>query len=133
MDFSDSGSIVSVGNRAIKYSTGVLAGLLSAATLSFFSALIMTIDSVPDGAVSLFAYAVAAVSACVCGFIGVLRLKKSGLVNGVILGVALFGIRMILYMILSFSDITLAETILKLAVDVVFSAVGGIIAVNIRR
>ncbi len=135
MDFSEhnTSSAIDAGNKAIKFIVGVVAGVITAALVSLLAALVMTIDAVPDSTVGVFAYAVMALAAVVCGFVTVARIGSGGLINGLISGLIFFAVQTVAGLIFGGLSLFSAETVMHLVMDAVFAATGGIIAINIRK
>ncbi|MBE6904300.1 MAG: TIGR04086 family membrane protein [Ruminococcaceae bacterium] len=114
----------------------ILGGLIGAAIsvlLSVIFAVILATTSIADSSISVFALICAVAGAFVGGFISANRIKKNGLVSGLLACVVfLFIMFSVKTMLTGFSNISMSALI-YIAISLIASSVGGIFAVNRKR
>ena len=125
-------SIYSVGDKAIRYLTGALCGAVVSVILSLIFALFFTLTPVSESFVSAAAYIVFSLSAFLCGLISVLRLRTAGLINGFISGTCFFVLYAVFSLVFGSGSLFSVSTLIMLVLSIIFSTLGGILAVNIR-
>ena len=128
-------------NKEIKKSRGlpyniILGGLIGAAVsvlLLIIFAVILATTSMADSSIPVFTYICSFAGACVGGFISANRIKKNGLVTGLLSCVVfLFVIFSVKTMLTGFSNIGIS-TLIYIAISLIASSIGGIFAVNRKR
>lgn len=112
--------------------TGSLAGLVLFFLLTAISSAILWKTDADSEIYKYIILAVGGVSALVCGFIAVRPVRKNGIVFGALSVLPFFLITIVISMLISKSGVGLFGWIL-LGIQLVLSAIGGIIAVNKRK
>ena len=102
---------------------------LTAAVLTCLFAAVLAFGA-PDALITLFAYLIAVFSAFTAGFLAGRKMREGGLKIGLLSGAAVFLLHLLCTV--CFGAVT-ASCLIFLPVELLCGAVGGIVAVNLRR
>lgn len=120
-------------NETIKSLTiGVILGTAVISLLLIFCALLMSLGVIGIDFANICSTLSISIGAFIAGFFTLKKLKKNGLVTGLILGGILFLIFTCISLIATLSAPSLL-TLLKGIITVISSAIGGILGVNISN
>lgn len=112
------------------YLAGAISGLAAGVFFLFVCACILVSSNVSSSMAQAFVYISCGIGAISCGFVSVRKIRKKGLLNGLLAGSIYF---IVLYGIgfLSGEQISLqANVAIQLAVSVLGGSLGGVLAVN---
>ncbi|MBR3835545.1 MAG: TIGR04086 family membrane protein [Clostridia bacterium] len=121
-----------IRNVIIKALVGALTGVVLFFVMSAVAAFALWKTDSNSGMYQYILLAIGAVSALVCGFVAVRPVRKNGIAVGALSVLPAYLVTILVSILVSKSGVGLFGWIL-LAVQVVFSAIGGIIAVNKRK
>lgn len=116
----------------IKALTGSLVGIILFFALNALASLILWKADTDESVYKFVSLVIGAVTAFVCGFVAVRPTRKNGVAVGALSVLPVYLFEIIASVLVSRSGIGLIGWIL-LAVQLLFSAIGGIIAVNKRK
>ncbi len=117
---------------AIKTLTGSLVGLVIFFLLTAVATAVLWKTDADSEMYKYILLVIGAISAFVCGFVAVRPVRKNGIVFGALSVLPTYLITIIVSMLISKSGIGLFGWIL-LGIQILFAAIGGIIAVNKRK
>lgn len=117
-------------SKVKSYLAGTVFGLIIGIFLLFLSACLFVFSNVPQNTAQIFVYISCGIGALCCGFLSVRKIRKQGLLHG-LLGGLLYFIVLFAVGVLTGGEIPLtAGTALQLVVSLAGGALGGILAVN---
>lgn len=117
---------------AIKTLTGSLVGLVIFFLLTAVATAVLWKTDADSEMYKYILLVIGAISAFICGFVAVRPVRKNGIVFGALSVLPTYLITIIVSMLISKSGIGLFGLIL-LGIQILFAAIGGIIAVNKRK
>ena len=122
----------SKNNIALNIFKGVIISLIFTTIMLLIFAILLTYTDVSESTISTVIIIVTAISILLGSSLVNLKIKKNGLLNGAIIGASYILIIYLISSILNWRFTLNLQSIIMIAVGIVFGILGGIIGVNKR-
>lgn len=124
---------ISESNTFIKILKGTIMSLLITFLLLIIFSIVLTYTQIPESAINPVIMVITAISILIGSSIENNKIKKNGLINGGIIGALYILIIYIISSILNWKFSLNVQSIIMIAIGIVFGILGGIIGVNSRN
>lgn len=111
---------------------GMLVGIVVSLLMLLVFSIVMTMNDVPQGAISTLAAVSVALGCLAAGIISAKLHMSSGLVTGAVTGFLLYLVLMLVGLVAHGASPT-ASVLIKFAVSIVSGGIGGVIGVNFKK